>query len=169
MKTKVCKKCGIEKPLTEFYKHPSMGDGYLGKCKDCTKDDVHRLYMDKINDPSFVENERTRGRDKYHRLYSGIKHPKRHPENGSTRRYFENNGVIMDAEYEVHHWNYNYPHNAFVLTGREHSRLHKQLLFNKSTKCFTYNGVILDTVEKHTHVITEVLGIMPLYYEFNLL
>jgi len=43
--SKVCFKCGISKPSEEFYKHPQMGDGYLGKCKTCTKKDVleHRL------------------------------------------------------------------------------------------------------------------------------
>lgn len=39
--SKTCFKCGISKPRTEFYKHHGMGDGLLGKCKDCTKKDVH--------------------------------------------------------------------------------------------------------------------------------
>lgn len=37
---KTCFKCHRELPLTDFYKHPMMGDGHLGKCKDCTRDDV---------------------------------------------------------------------------------------------------------------------------------
>ena len=32
---KICTKCGAEKPLTDFYKHPTMADGHLGKCKEC--------------------------------------------------------------------------------------------------------------------------------------
>jgi hypothetical protein len=50
---KTCFKCGTSKPRTEFYKHPDMGDGLLGKCKECTKKDAnaHRLAnLDKIRE-----------------------------------------------------------------------------------------------------------------------
>lgn len=40
MPEKICFKCGNALALAEFYKHPAMSDGYLGKCKECTKQDV---------------------------------------------------------------------------------------------------------------------------------
>lgn len=59
MITKICFKCGKEKSVSEFYKHSQMADGYLGKCKECTRKTVlqHREEnIDKIR-----EYDRKRG------------------------------------------------------------------------------------------------------------
>ena len=34
---KICRKCRVEKPLSDFYKHRGMADGHLNICKDCTR------------------------------------------------------------------------------------------------------------------------------------
>ena len=34
-KTKVCKKCGRELPITEFALNKNLKDGHVGQCKDC--------------------------------------------------------------------------------------------------------------------------------------
>ena len=41
---KTCFKCHLTLPLSEFYHHPRMKDGHLGKCKECTKKDVADRY-----------------------------------------------------------------------------------------------------------------------------
>lgn len=34
---KRCRKCGNEKELDDFYRHPKMADGYLNICMVCVK------------------------------------------------------------------------------------------------------------------------------------
>lgn len=38
MDQKRCISCGLKKPTSDFYKHPGMADGHLGKCKACCKE-----------------------------------------------------------------------------------------------------------------------------------
>jgi hypothetical protein len=47
MNIKKCFRCGASKPLSEFYRHPKMADGRLGKCKDCTRADVNNNRQEK--------------------------------------------------------------------------------------------------------------------------
>lgn len=44
MDTKICKKCGIEKPISEFHNQKSMKDGKRTRCKSC-----ERIYQREYN------------------------------------------------------------------------------------------------------------------------
>ena len=58
---KTCFKCHVEKPITDFYVHPQMGDGRLNKCKECSKNDVRENY--RANVEHYREYERKRFQD----------------------------------------------------------------------------------------------------------
>lgn len=65
---KQCFKCKITKPLEDFYKHPAMSDGRVGKCKECNKSDVRKNYADNIDEKK--EYDKYRHRHSIPRLFS---------------------------------------------------------------------------------------------------
>ena len=55
---KTCFKCHRLLDISEFYKHPRMADGHIGKCKDCTKQDVCQNYAARREKYAEYERER---------------------------------------------------------------------------------------------------------------
>jgi hypothetical protein len=155
---KVCFKCGLNLPLSEFYKHPQMADGHLNKCKSCTKNDVHNKYAENMQDDLLREKERARGRDKYHRLYKGL--PKEYRlGDRNTRAWFERKQILFWEDIELHHWNYNNPHEVFLLSKNHHAQVHKKISRSANDPVFVSDeGVLLDTREKHEKVIKSIAG-----------
>lgn len=58
--TKICFKCGKRKLVSLFYKHSAMWDGFLGKCKECTKKDVSLNYRANIDQYKKYDTERNK-------------------------------------------------------------------------------------------------------------
>lgn len=46
MKTKVCTKCGLEKPIDEFVKRSSSSDGHASWCKQCQHNHYLQYYKE---------------------------------------------------------------------------------------------------------------------------
>jgi hypothetical protein len=72
---KTCFKCGVDQPTTEFYRHPQMSDGFLGKCKVCTKKDVTQTrdsQLDKIR--AYDRARGNRQSDEWRQRYR-LEHP----------------------------------------------------------------------------------------------
>ena len=159
---KRCFKCGIEKPLTEFYTHPQMGDGHLNKCKDCTKKDTkERTDKLKLN-PEWVSSERERGREKYKRLgyYKNIVIRKiLFPEKFAACNHTQH--LKRPKGFEHHHWSYNEQHykDTILMTVSNHRKAHRFLVYDQERMMFrTTNLILLDTKLAHMEYLDSILN-----------
>lgn len=83
--TKVCTKCGIEKPLSEFYRQKGTASGFRAACKVCCSQYCAKRYA---NDPAF----RTRVIEQK-RQYSQTDHGKEVMRGCWKRSYQRKKGV----------------------------------------------------------------------------
>ncbi len=77
MNPKVCKGCGVEKGLGEFYAAARNLDGRTGKCKSCVKSSVRENRNDRKQ--QYVEYERSRA-NLLHRIEARRKYQEEHKE-----------------------------------------------------------------------------------------
>jgi hypothetical protein len=161
MKTKNCIVCNVEKVVSEYYVHRQMADGHLNKCKECCKSQATKRHHELFKDESFVESERQRGREKYKRLnylekYRNITDDKPWMKTQIYKNLHRN--YKCEKGYELHHWNYNYLNDVLVMTISEHRKIHKKMKLDKEKKIFIYDGMYLDTLDKHKSAIEKILS-----------
>lgn len=82
---KKCFRCGVTKPLQEYYVHRQMKDGHLNKCKECTKADSSARRMAKLDEVRTYDRGRAK---KPHRRQlqnaAARRRRKEHPEKTSA-------------------------------------------------------------------------------------
>jgi len=166
---KQCFKCKVIKPLTEFYKHNQMPDGHVNKCKECNKKDVKGNYLSNLEKPGYLESERKRGRQKYHRLYVGTSRANKNSNAKWAEKFPEKkkassmSGNLKKpfADVERHHWSYNDEHfkDVIWLTKKEHMKAHRFIIYDQEQKMYRRfdNNILLDTKEKHNTFILDCI------------
>lgn len=84
---RACTKCGEQKPLDQFYKHPFGKDGRQSKCAECTKADVRANRQERIEYYRAYERQRARQphRVEARRVYAS-ENPVRMPEQDPQKR-----------------------------------------------------------------------------------
>lgn len=132
---KVCFKCRTPKPLSEFYRHAAMGDGHLGKCKECTKADATAVRLAKIEHYRAYDRARASAP---HRRAQASRLQKDYRQQRPERKYAQSAlraamlagkvtplpCLICGEKAEAHHPDYSSPLDVVWLCSPHHKQTH---------------------------------------------
>lgn len=114
---KTCFKCKAEKPLTEFYVHPQMGDGRLNKCKECTRKDVRQNYESNADYYRAYDRKRGYRPGDPHKVAARMAVRKLEKQPCEV-------GVDCSGRIEAHHDDYTKPLEVRWLCKKHHGEVH---------------------------------------------
>ncbi len=135
---KTCFKCGVEKTLDAFYKHSAMGDGHLGKCKECTKKDVRENRANKLDYYLQYDQQRSKTPERKQQAAKAFRnlrknHPIKAKARASVSKAVESGKLhplpcwICGEKAEAHHPDYSMPLDVVWLCFKHHREAHKMV------------------------------------------
>lgn len=136
---KVCFKCKRNLPISEFYKHPGMADGHLGKCKDCAKRDTKMRYavdFEKIRayEKARFQRAERKANIRIYRRARRLRSPEKDAARAAVSRAVKS-GLLKREPCEVcgnekaqaHHKDHSKPLDVQWLCFKHHRQIHGQL------------------------------------------
>lgn len=171
---KICKKCNLEKSYDEYYNLSGNKDGKFSECKECVRRRVDLREKELRKNQQWVEKEKIRAREKYHRLgYKDIHKPtperkkeimanyhNKFPEKRLSRFSIGNIKPIV-AGNELHHWSYNEAHRKDVieLSVLDHNKAHRYMIYDQERMMYRRidTNELLDTRQRHEDYVIGVI------------
>jgi len=131
LRTKVCFKCHQELAVVNFYKHPMMGDGYLGKCKECAKRDVRENRKSRKTYYDNYDRKRSRNPERIAWVAKRPLHKRRamravHSAINKGRMVKMPCEVCGELRVDAHHPDYSKPLEVMWLCRTHHAQWHVQ-------------------------------------------
>lgn len=164
MDTKVCKKCGVEKGLSDYHKQSARPDGLRGRCKVCTNEES-RVYKEqhydrlaKIREEKSKCPNEVKKRREAHKKPQYKKKLKEWAQRNKVKRdahtIFNNSmryntrsierlpcSVCGDPKADAHHEDYSQPLDVIWYCRKHHAQRHRQL--RKMGAVWDVNGKII--------------------------
>jgi hypothetical protein len=141
---KHCKKCGSEKPITEFPKCSSTKDGYRNGCYECEKNG------------SRIRQQR---KSKEYKKEVSKSYKNKFPE--KRRAVSATDNLPKKVGYNLHHWSYNPEHykDVIELELAKHRKIHRFLSYDSNELKYRRKDTseLLSTKQLHLEYISQFL------------
>lgn len=141
MLTQVCILCGLEKPLTDYYKHPMTANGHLGRCKECHKLENKKNRAAKVKEKRRYDRERGKMPHRKQAAYAKNKRKRRSTTGYSAAHKAVAQAVakgamvkpdhcqvcLIDCSPQAHHDDYSRPLEVLWVCPPCHAQRHLEL------------------------------------------
>ena len=134
---KQCFKCGEYKDINDFYTHPQMADGHLGKCKECTKKDskersVLRPDIIREYEKKRSETDKRKKHASEHMVKWREKYPERYKAHNTLNNAIRDGRIKKPTRCEIcdkpsrlhgHHYDYTMPLDVIWMCEECHGQI----------------------------------------------